>query len=142
MFVHRNTGGNSRARGTKRGLGRQLSIQGKGRSAAEEDHERIDEQDRSINSDRKARWRRTNFARERGLYNEERIERKRKRFELEVGDSAEDSWPEDTAKRMKYEMQDLQNKEELEFPTEKWGKGDSPKQRRSAAAKRQADQTQ
>ncbi|KAA3482895.1 reverse transcriptase [Gossypium australe] len=116
-----------------------LTIQEEGRNAVVEDHERIDGKEGSINSDRKASWRRMNFARERGLYNDERIERKRKLSEFGVGDYAEDSWSADIAKRMKYETQDLQNKEELILPTRNWGNGDSPKQRRSAAAKGQAD---
>ncbi|KAA3456108.1 reverse transcriptase [Gossypium australe] len=98
------------------GLGRQLTIQEEDRCAAEEDHERNDEQEGSISSDRKARWRRTNFARERGLYNEERIERKRKLFELGVGDYEEDHWPEDTAKRMKHKLQDIGGCQEASRP--------------------------
>ncbi|KAA3459314.1 hypothetical protein EPI10_013820 [Gossypium australe] len=111
------------------GLGRQLTFQEEGSSAAEEDHERIDEQEGSMKSDRKVSWRRINLVRERGLYNEERIERKRKLIEFEVEDYAEDSLSVDTAKRMKYEFQDLQNREELDLSTEEWGKGDSLKQR-------------
>ncbi|KAA3489988.1 hypothetical protein EPI10_033527 [Gossypium australe] len=78
----------------------------------------------------------------RGPNKEESIVRKRKLTEVEVGDNAEDSFLGDTGKRTKYEAQGLQNKEELELIVEEWEKDDVVNQKRSAAAKRQADREQ